>query len=1833
MAAPPSARSTSLLPIPFPLPLLLSLSLLLFLSSPAQAQQRFSFNVQTPSSGSNGVWGAISQFLRPLNVPLAYVSGYNASAADNAWGVAPAGSFLLWGTQPDISLSPDQGYTWVYTSGTTAGNVHLDSRDVDPLFPGVYNIAPGNAGCNHRTAFNRFYLMGNVNTNPALNRTYNAASGTAQNLWFSWASNDGQIWNQVMSNASAYQMAQQRTYVGGSQTQNHICVVDQKQVVYSVGAADLYFSSNLGVTWVQSVVVNYFPARWGLAGAIYSPTTTSDTIVVLGGTSAASGALLNDIWSSTNGGLNWGVVAAAAPWPARQEPIVAIHSNGVMVLYGGDCGGGWCGVYADAWVSVNGGATWYLLSQSAGWNMTNTAAAFDAAGYLWLVGGQNATSSTSEYNWVSALQKSSLSFATSQITAWSSAFSGGTTFSVTAAQLASLSQGAPSLGGNVSAIVPSVPIVSQFSCANTTLPYATGSAFNLSYVNNGNGWDSVDVQVTQIPSPIVYGQPRSGSSSTVDPYTGYWYGTAWLVAPAGSWVLWGTQEDVAISTNAGLSWTWTSGGTGTGLGWAQQDYAAANNPAQDLSAGNAECSHRASFTRFYVIGNNGLNNASNPFEVWAANDAQVWTQVADPATAQAMATIPYTSYVQCLVGVNDVVYYLAGSGAWQSSTLGRSFTLLPSASYFTPRQAFAAAIYAPQTSYEVMMVVAGQNPTGAGAYLQDVWSSSNYGQSWTMQTANAGFSPRLGANLAVSANGIAVLHGGAAYVSASAAWVWYSDVWASANGGAQWVMLASSTPAARAYAAASFDPSGYFYINSGQGPAWTWNADVWKSGYSFNNIGLWGPTLAPQLSLSAALTCTIGTLPTTFDLQTTSGTVPWGAVDQFIRVTNQPIPYVTGYGSDGKNQWGVAPAGSWLLFGTQPDVSVSTNNGASWTITSGTNSGNPFLDARSLSIFPTGTGNAGCGHRTSFNRFYLLGSCNNYQCNSGPYFNWATQDGTIWYQAMDNTTAYAMQPRRNMTMAMCVVDQQERVYSVGGADAWQSSNYGVTFTKLTPTTPYFTPRTNFAGGIYSPTPASDVIVVIGGVGASDVWQSSTYGSSWQVVTTAVPWSPRGNMNFGIAQNGVFVLMGGDLNAGLSAEYNDVWASLTYGASWVLLSSGGSSTTSAPGLSMSAVAFDAQGYAYLVAGQAFQSVWTGQQYKSTLSFTNISSWAGKLTGNGASAFTIPAAFTPTTGANSIGGPRSGTTRTSITTPVSNFSCASITSLPSYNTSIPFDLKVLNTGIGWNNVANLVATTVAPILYEVAWSNTSYGAYPGTAWQLAPAGSLLVWGGNTDVALSTDQGSTWTGIAGLNGNPGLPTTSMVDFDSSGQAQALGLWNTQCAHRNAYNRFYVLGNNVLSTSATLTPYAGWASDDGLTWTEVMDNATSYAMAADTTEKGQFVSDGVCVVGLNDVVYYVSGNRTWASTSLGVTFTPVTPTSSPYLDTATRGVRFNMAVVIYATAPMQDRIVVLGGQTSTAGWIADVWASTNYGQSYTLITPSPGWSARQDAMVAVSQSGVIALVGGMAWSNAVANWVWFADSWASLDGGVMWYQLSSGTSLGPLAYGGISVDANGYIITSGGMSSGWSWTNPVAKSTYSLNNIQQWLPALAATAVTPAGYCPVTPAQYVRSSSSPSAAARVSSTAGATSAALSTSTATAVPVTSAVASPSTAAAGAVTSAAASTSTAAVNSATSARAGATSASTAGGATPPGGVSNSSSGLSGGAVAGIVIGCIVGMFLLLLVCFVGQRTGKTKQATSYATQPEPSQQSEMEPSSANSEFEQSQVEMQGVAGEHQQTTA
>jgi len=193
---------------------------------------------------------------------------------------------------------------------------------------------------------------------------------------------------------------------------------------------------------------------------------------------------------------------------------------------------------------------------------------------------------------------------------------------------------------------------------------------------------------------------------------------------------------------------------------------------------------------------------------------------------------------------------------------------------------------------------------------------------------------------------------------------------------------------------------------------------------------------------------------------------------------------------------------------------------------------------------------------------------------------------------------------------------------------------------------------------------------------------------------------------------------------------------------------------------------------------------------------------------------------------------------------------------------------------------------------------------------------------------------------------------------------------------------------------------------------------------------------------------------------------------------------------------------------------------------------------------NGVMVLYGGMAWTNSTAafsyGWSWFSDVWMSLNGGSQWYLMTSQSAAGLRAYGGMLVDSNGYVFVGQGSASWGNWLASAYRSPYSLYNIQQWLPLMNSSISIPATLCPLSPPITLSSSTGRSSGGGVSSSQ--------------------------------------------------------------APGNGGGSSSSSSLSGGAIAGIVIGGVVGLCLILFLClfFCKSRSGE-KKATSYEPQPEHSQ--------------------------------
>jgi len=347
--------------------------------------------------------------------------------------------------------------------------------------------------------------------------------------------------------------------------------------------------------------------------------------------------------------------------------------------------------------------------------------------------------------------------------------------------------------------------------------------------------------------------------------------------------------------------------------------------------------------------------------------------------------------------------------------------------------------------------------------------------------------------------------------------------------------------------------------------------------------------------------------------------------------------------TDSLNNVGIAPAGSWLLYGTQSDVWITTNFGSSWSLAAGQNgNGLPGLD--NVTWATTGSGNSGCAHRTTFNRFYWMGLSNQNSAAvraTASFFNYVSVDGQEWINIIDAASVTRMTARLASEFGMCVVDKSERVYSILGADTWISNNLGVTWNPVQAST-YFPTRQSHSGGIYYvPGTQQENIVIMAGRGWStaspygteynDCWLSTNYGASWQQQTSQAPWTARENPNVVISVQGVIALNGGNLCGGYGCGYttgpyvyvgwlSDSWASFDNGVTWQLLASQTSSQ-----FAQAATIIDSNGYWYTFAGQTGPAnntnyAWTNSGYKSTLSLTQIASWAPTV------GLTVPSSWT-------------------------------------------------------------------------------------------------------------------------------------------------------------------------------------------------------------------------------------------------------------------------------------------------------------------------------------------------------------------------------------------------------------------------------------------------------------------------------------------------------------------------------------------------------------------------------------------------------------------------------
>lgn len=119
------------------------------------------------------------------------------------------------------------------------------------------------------------------------------------------------------------------------------------------------------------------------------------------------------------------------------------------------------------------------------------------------------------------------------------------------------------------------------------------------------------------------------------------------------------------------------------------------------------------------------------------------------------------------------------------------------------------------------------------------------------------------------------------------------------------------------------------------------------------------------------------------------------------------------------------------------------------------------------------------------------------------YANFASTDGQKWTEIMEQESNDLMTARINTAYGICAVGKNEKIYSVGGLDTFESVDLGVSWNKVNSPT-YFSSRHAFSGGMYRPIEdqTKEYIVIMAGRGwteaspwgapLNDVWSVACF---------------------------------------------------------------------------------------------------------------------------------------------------------------------------------------------------------------------------------------------------------------------------------------------------------------------------------------------------------------------------------------------------------------------------------------------------------------------------------------------------------------------------------------------------------------------------------------------------------------------------------------------------------------------------------------------------------------------------------------------------------------------
>eukprot|EP00808_Paulinella_micropora_P010872 g31241.t1 len=159
----------------------------------------------------------------------------------------------------------------------------------------------------------------------------------------------------------------------------------------------LYKSIDLGVTWNKLLD----PAPWQ-ARAYHVHVELSGCQYIAGGQNWTD--FYNDVWRSCDGGLSWTELVSRAPWSPRAGLAATVLDHNIYLCAGSLMPNFFSRrFYNDCWVSADG-ASWKQATPASSWSPRSGPRLAAFRSQLYLVGGEDGFSETTQYNdvWVSS---------------------------------------------------------------------------------------------------------------------------------------------------------------------------------------------------------------------------------------------------------------------------------------------------------------------------------------------------------------------------------------------------------------------------------------------------------------------------------------------------------------------------------------------------------------------------------------------------------------------------------------------------------------------------------------------------------------------------------------------------------------------------------------------------------------------------------------------------------------------------------------------------------------------------------------------------------------------------------------------------------------------------------------------------------------------------------------------------------------------------------------------------------------------------------------------------------------------------------------------------------------------------------------------------------------------------------------------------------------------------------------------------------------------------------------------------------------------------------------